>query len=581
MSQSPPGSMQGLPDRQLSAGIRAPPPGPNKGGGGKFKPIAGFVPIGSVTPPVDRGQLGRFFPGDDAQEDNSQKPSDPQASAAVQQLEEEQTSAWARWEAPTASQPPAQNQPPVQSMTVAQPNTPGQPQQQQTSQAQTPSFIPLPTAHAPVFPGLDAFLPAAAKVNGGTAEPSSPGKDASKVPPVGLPLKPNFASASNLMPAFLPQKPTPPASTAGTPAQSALPPPPIPLPSPATTTTSPTTSLAQGEGLPAALARFKPRMMNLIHSRPQKASEALMDNASPQQEETGSTPQTPGQGADASMSGQEVSQSAQPSPAPSETASSKQPEVASQTQAQAEAAVATADMPSAQEQAASQPAPRVVSSELYERLAQVGEGTYGKVYKARRQDTGKLVALKRIRMEAEKDGFPVTAIREIKLLQSLDHPNVLKLMEMMVSKGHVYMVSEYLEHDLTGILNNPNMQSNKFTDANLKSLMQQLLAGLDYIHWRGVLHRDLKGSNILLGRNGDLKIADFGLAKFYDKRARNDYTNRVITLWYKPPELLFGETVYGPEVDMWSAGYVQSFHSIRIASGRLTLCDSFIQMHLP
>ena len=159
-------------------------------------------------------------------------------------------------------------------------------------------------------------------------------------------------------------------------------------------------------------------------------------------------------------------------------------------------------------------------------------------------------------MEAEKDGFPVTAIREIKLLQSLDHPNILKLMEMMVSKGHVYMVSEYLEHDLTGILNNPSMQveNRNFTDANLKSLMKQLLQGLDYIHWRGVLHRDLKGSNILLGKNGDLKIADFGLAKFYDKNARNDYTNRVITLWYKPPELLFGETVYGPEVDMWRAG---------------------------
>ncbi|KAK9896592.1 Pkinase-domain-containing protein [Cystobasidium minutum MCA 4210] len=275
-----------------------------------------------------------------------------------------------------------------------------------------------------------------------------------------------------------------------------------------------------------------------------------MDNASPAQDQPESAPQTPGQGVDAPA--QDVTQSAQPSPAPSESTSGKQPDPASQP-APESSVNAT---PSAQEQAASQPPPRIVSSELYERLAQVGEGTYGKVYKARRQDTGKLVALKRIRMEAEKDGFPVTAIREIKLLQSLDHPNVLKLMEMMVSKGHVYMVSEYLEHDLTGILNNPHMQSNKFTDANLKSLMQQLLAGLDYIHWRGVLHRDLKGSNILLGRNGDLKIADFGLAKFYDKRVRNDYTNRVITLWYKPPELLFGETVYGPEVDMWSAGCI-------------------------
>ena len=175
------------------------------------------------------------------------------------------------------------------------------------------------------------------------------------------------------------------------------------------------------------------------------------------------------------------------------------------------------------------------------------------MYKARNVLTGGLVAMKRIRMEAEKDGFPVTAIREIKLLQSLSHANVVSLLEMMVSKGHVYMVFEYSDHDLTGILHHPGVQ---FTPANLKSLMQQLLAGVDYIHWRGVLHRDLKGSNILLSKNGELKIADFGLAKFYAKGKRNDYTNRVITQWYKPPELLFGATAYGPDVDMWSAGWV-------------------------
>lgn len=115
------------------------------------------------------------------------------------------------------------------------------------------------------------------------------------------------------------------------------------------------------------------------------------------------------------------------------------------------------------------------------------------------------------------------------------------------------MVFDYLDHDLTGILLHPNVT---FTPGNLKSLMGQLLRGLDYIHWRGVLHRDLKGSNILLSKTGDLKIADFGLAKFYDRSRRNDLTNRVITQWYKPPELLFGETVYGAEVDMWSAGCI-------------------------
>lgn len=86
--------------------------------------------------------------------------------------------------------------------------------------------------------------------------------------------------------------------------------------------------------------------------------------------------------------------------------------------------------------------------------------------------------------------------------------------------------------------------------------MKQFLEGLGFIHRRDVLHRDLKGSNILIGRNGELKIADFGLARFYARGRKNDYTNRVITQWYKPPELLFGATVYGAEVDMWSAGCV-------------------------
>ncbi|EIW71827.1 hypothetical protein TREMEDRAFT_14841, partial [Tremella mesenterica DSM 1558] len=183
----------------------------------------------------------------------------------------------------------------------------------------------------------------------------------------------------------------------------------------------------------------------------------------------------------------------------------------------------------------------------------VGEGTYGKVYKARNNESGKFVALKRIRMEGEKDGFPVTAMREIKLLQGLKHVNVVRLVEMMVSKGSVYMVLEYMQHDLTGLLSLPSLT---FSQANIKSLNHQMLSGLAYLHRRGILHRDMKGSNILLNSKGELKLADFGLARVYHKRRKADYTNRVITLWYRSPELLMGETVYGPEVDMWSAGCI-------------------------
>ncbi|KAF9567317.1 Pkinase-domain-containing protein [Agrocybe pediades] len=191
--------------------------------------------------------------------------------------------------------------------------------------------------------------------------------------------------------------------------------------------------------------------------------------------------------------------------------------------------------------------------DLYKIMTQVGEGTFGKVYKAQNTMTGTYVALKRIRMETERDGFPVTAMREIKLLQSLRHSNVVRLYEMMVSNGSVYMVFEYMDHDLTGVLSQTQFN---FLDEHLKSLCHQMLAGLAYLHHKGVIHRDIKGSNILINNRGELKLADFGLARFYQKRRRADYTNRVITLWYRPPELLFGATIYGPEVDMWSAGCI-------------------------
>jgi CTD kinase subunit alpha len=183
----------------------------------------------------------------------------------------------------------------------------------------------------------------------------------------------------------------------------------------------------------------------------------------------------------------------------------------------------------------------------------VGSGTYGKVFKAIHVYTKDLVALKKIRMEGERDGFPVTAVREIKLLQSLKHANIVDLQEVMVEKNDCFMVFEYLSHDLTGLLNHPSF---KLEPAHKKHLAKQLFDGLDYLHRRGVLHRDIKAANILVSKDGQLKLADFGLARFYAKRRQLDYTNRVITIWYRSPELLLGETQYGPAVDIWSAACV-------------------------
>jgi CTD kinase subunit alpha len=183
----------------------------------------------------------------------------------------------------------------------------------------------------------------------------------------------------------------------------------------------------------------------------------------------------------------------------------------------------------------------------------VGSGTYGKVFKAIHVYTKQLAALKKIRMEGEKDGFPVTAVREIKLLQSLKHDNVVCLQEVMVENNDCFMVFEYLSHDLTGLLNHPTF---KLEHAHKKHLAKQLFDGLNYLHRRGVLHRDIKAANILVSNTGQLKLADFGLARFFAKHGKPDYTNRVITIWYRPPELLLGETQYGPAVDIWSAACV-------------------------
>ncbi|KAJ6053147.1 uncharacterized protein N7446_009159 [Penicillium canescens] len=172
----------------------------------------------------------------------------------------------------------------------------------------------------------------------------------------------------------------------------------------------------------------------------------------------------------------------------------------------------------------------------------IGAGTYGKVFKGIHVYTQRQVALKKIRMEGEKDGFP-----------SQRNHNVVNLLEVMVEKNECFMVFEYLSHDLTGLINHPTFS---LTLAHKKDLAKQMFEGLNYLHHRGVLHRDIKAANILISNRGLLKFADFGLARFFSKSRQLDYTNRVITIWYRPPELLLGETRYGPAVDVWSAACV-------------------------
>lgn len=196
----------------------------------------------------------------------------------------------------------------------------------------------------------------------------------------------------------------------------------------------------------------------------------------------------------------------------------------------------------------------------FEKLDKIGQGTYSNVYKARDLVTGKIVALKKVRFDSlEPEGVKFMA-REILILCRLDHPNVIKLQGLVTSRmsSSVYLVFDYMEHDLAGLSASLCRTGAKFTEPQVKCYMKQLFAGLEHCHNNGVLHRDIKGSNLLIDNEGILKIADFGLAAFYDPTQKQPMTSRVVTLWYRPPELLLGAISYGVGVDLWSAGCIQA-----------------------
>ena len=189
------------------------------------------------------------------------------------------------------------------------------------------------------------------------------------------------------------------------------------------------------------------------------------------------------------------------------------------------------------------------SVELYEKLNRISEGTYGVVYRARSTETGAICALKKVKLDRERDGFPLTAIREINVLLSLRHPNIVDVSEVVVgpSLDSVFMVMEFGDHDLASVMRQRMRQP--FTVAEVKTLLRSLLSGVAYLHDNWILHRDLKTSNILYTTPGDLKICDFGLARQYGSPL-TPYTQMVVTLWYRAPELLLGARVDGWWVDV-------------------------------
>ncbi|CAL0330104.1 unnamed protein product [Lupinus luteus] len=191
----------------------------------------------------------------------------------------------------------------------------------------------------------------------------------------------------------------------------------------------------------------------------------------------------------------------------------------------------------------------------FEMIKKINEGTYGVVYKARDKKTGEIVAIKKVKMNISRDGFPVSALREMSILLSFNHPSIIGVKEVAVDDyDGTFMVMEYMEHDLKELMKE---KKQPFSIGEIKSMMKQLLEGVKYIHDNWVIHRDLKTSNILLNNEGHLKICDFGLSRQYGSPLK-PYTPVVVTLWYRAPELLLGAKEYSTAIDMWSVGCIMA-----------------------
>ncbi|XP_076945243.1 cyclin-dependent kinase B2-2-like [Bidens hawaiensis] len=200
--------------------------------------------------------------------------------------------------------------------------------------------------------------------------------------------------------------------------------------------------------------------------------------------------------------------------------------------------------------------------DAFEKLEKVGEGTYGKVYRARDKATGQIVALKKTRLVEDDEGVPSTTLREISILRMLSRdPHVVKLMDVKqgVNKNGntvLYLVFEYMETDLKKFIRSYRQHGDNIPPQIIKSLMYQLCKGVAFCHSHGVLHRDLKPHNLLMDRKTlMLKIADLGLARAITVPLKQ-YTHEILTLWYRAPEVLLGTTHYSTAVDMWSVGCI-------------------------
>lgn len=187
----------------------------------------------------------------------------------------------------------------------------------------------------------------------------------------------------------------------------------------------------------------------------------------------------------------------------------------------------------------------------YTKLHALGAGTYSIVYKGTSRLTNRPVALKEIHLERE-EGVPFTAIREVSLLKQLKHNNIITLHDLIHADRTLTLVFEFVDQDLSHYM---DLHDHKINLHNARLFLFQLLRALKYCHDRKILHRDIKPQNILISEIGELKLADFGLARARTFPTKT-YTDEVVTLWYRPPDILLGNVNYGPDIDMWGVGCI-------------------------
>lgn len=194
--------------------------------------------------------------------------------------------------------------------------------------------------------------------------------------------------------------------------------------------------------------------------------------------------------------------------------------------------------------------------EEFERVSTIGQGSYGVVYKVRKRASNSILALKRVKLNfnlnGSEDGIPSSSLREIAALKNLNHPNVLRLHDIIHTGTSLFLLFEFLDQDLKKTLDET---LSGLSVKQAKNYMLQLLRAISYCHSRRILHRDLKLQNLLVNKDGTIKLADFGLARSMALPLRV-CTKEVVTLWYRAPELLLGSEIYGPAIDIWSLGCI-------------------------